>query len=136
MLIAIVVLTTLLGILLTSGKKKRMQFYSELYEFNEQLILNLKFTRSPIDKIAQQFNFIPDVMQGKKSFEGKDAEFIEDYFANLGKTDALSQIDYLNGRKPALSKLKDESAESYKKYGSLYVKIFFMVGVLFAILLA
>ena len=65
------------------------------YEFNEQLILNLKFTRSPIDKIAQQFNFIPDVMQGKKPFEGKDAEFIEDYFANLGKTDALSQIDYL-----------------------------------------
>lgn len=129
-------MTTALGILLSASKKKKMQVFSELYEFNEQLILNLKFTKSPVNKVAEGFKFVPDILQGKKVLDGKDGEFITDYAVNLGKSDALSQIDYLNGRKSALTKYRDESAETYKKYSSLYVKIFFMVGVLMAVLLA
>ncbi len=55
---------------------------------------------------------------------------------NLGKSDALSQIDYLNDRKATLAKCRDDSLSDYKRYGSLYVKIFFMIGVLAAVLLA
>ena len=113
-----------------------MQIFSELYEFNEQLLLNLKFSRKTIDKIAENFNFIPEILQGKRLLEGEDGEVIDDYFTNLGKSDALSQIDYLNERKVRLAKCRDESAEDYKKYSSLYVKIFFLIGVLMAILLA
>lgn len=89
-----------------------------------------------MDKVAQNFRLIPDVLQGKILLEGKDGEVVSDYVFNLGKSDALSQIDYLNERKVTLAKQRDESAADYKKYSSLYVKIFFLLGVLMAVLLA
>ena len=129
-------LTTSIGIFLSANKKKKMQVFGELYEFNDQLLLNLKFSRQPLKKIAEKFKFVPEMLKGERILEGEDGEIISDYVINLGKTDALSQIDYLNGRKAALEKYKNESAQEYKKYSSLYIKIFFMVGVLIAVLIA
>ncbi len=129
-------LTTSVGVFLSAKKKKRMQIFAELYEFNEQLLLNLKFSRRSMDKIAENFKFIPQMLSGEKLLDGKDGEFIEGYVFNLGKSDALSQIDYLNERKAVLIKFRDESSCEYKKYSSLYIKIFFLLGVLMAILLA
>ncbi len=127
---------TLLGVFLSAGKKKRYLVFLELYEFNEQLLINLKYSRKPLDEVAKNYKFMPAVIRGEKLLGGNDGAVISDYTTGLGKSDAMSQIDYLNDRKSALSKLKEESFSDYKKYGSLYVKIFFMVGVLLAILLA
>lgn len=113
-----------------------MQVFAELYEFNEQLILTLKFSMSSIEKIASPFKFMPDILKGKYPLSGEDADFIKDYTENLGKTDALSQVDYLSERKNLLKKYKEDSLADYKKYSSLYVKIFFLIGVLTAVLLA
>ena len=113
-----------------------MQVFAELYEFNEQLILTLKFSRASIEKIAASFKFVPDILKGESPLSGNDAEFLKDYTDNLGKTDALSQVDYLSERKTLLKKYKEESFTDYKKYNSLYVKIFFLIGVLIAVLLA
>ncbi|MDE6613654.1 MAG: hypothetical protein K2K28_03785 [Clostridia bacterium] len=113
-----------------------MQIFSELYEFNEQLILTLKFSRSSIDKIAQPFKFMPQILNGECKLNGYDSEVVRDYLENLGKTDALSQVDYLTERKTILKKYKEESFTDYKKYSSLYVKIFFLIGVMIAVLLA
>ena len=110
--------------------------FSELYEFNERLILTLKFTRSSIDQIAASFKFIPQILSGESILKGEDESFIRDYTCNLSKTDALSQVDYLSERKLSLKKYKDESFTDYKKYSSLYIKIFFLVGVMSAVLLA
>ncbi len=129
-------MTTSVGVFLSAKKKRRMQIFAELYEFNEQLLLNLKFSRQSIDKIAQNFKYIPDLLSGKILPEGKDGTVISEYVFNLGKSDALSQIDYLNERKAVLVKYRDESSDEYKKYSSLYVKIFFLLGVLMAVLLA
>ena len=125
-----------MGVLWSGNKKKKMQVFSELYEFNEKLILNLKFERAPLRTVAESFNYISQFLNGENVLDGKDGEVITEYMVNLGKTDAVSQIDYLNGRRMALAKCKDDSAAEYKKYGSLYVKIFFMIGVLMAVLLA
>ena len=121
---------------LSAGKKKRMEIFSELYEFNERLLINMKFSRKTLDKIACDFKYIPDIISGKKLLQGKDGEAIADYVTNLGLSDALSQIDYLNERKAYLTKFKDESLADYNKYKSLYIKIFFMLGLLAAVLLA
>ena len=130
------VLTTSIGPLLSANKKKRMQIFSELYEFNEQLILTLKFTRASMEKIAEPFKFVPEILDGKELISGEEGQFLKDYILNLGKTDALSQVDYLNERKVLLKKYKDDSFNDYKKYSSLYVKIFFLIGVMAAVLLA
>lgn len=135
-LIAITALISSIGVFLSSNKKKRMQVYAELYEFNEQLILNLKYSLSSIDKIAAPYKFVPDILKGENPLSEADAEFLKDYMENLGLTDALSQVDYLNERKVALKKYKDESLADYKRYSSLYIKIFFLIGVMTAVLLA
>ncbi len=127
---------TTLGVFFSANKKKRMQVFSELCEFNDQLIMNLKFSKNPLDKVAQNYKYIPTALKGGKLLDGKDGEVISDYFVNLGKSDAMSQIDYLNGRKELLVKYREESQTNYKRYSSLYVKIFFMIGVLMAVLLA
>ncbi len=121
---------------MSAKKKRRMQIFAELYEFNEQLLLNMKYSRLPMEKVAKNFKFMPEVLNGKILLEGKDGEIISDYVFNLGRSDALSQIDYLNERKTVLTKCRDESSNDYKKYSSLYIKIFFLLGVLMAILLA
>lgn len=126
----------MIGVFLSANKKKRMLVFSELYEFNEQLVMNLKFVRKPIDKVAENFHLVPRLLSGEKMLDGKDGEFISDYIFSLGKSDPVSQIDYLNERKAALTKYREESASDYKKYSSMYIKIFFMIGVLTAILLA
>ena len=113
-----------------------MQIFAELYEFNEQLILTLKFSRASIEKIAEPYKFVSEVLDGKDILTGDDGQFLKDYIQNLGKTDALSQVDYLNERKQILKKYKDESFTDYKKYSSLYVKIFFLIGVMAAVLMA
>ncbi len=127
---------TTLGVFLSANKKKKAVVFSELCEFNEQLIMNLKFNKSPLGEVAQGFKYVPMALNGEKVLDGNDGEVISDYFVNLGKSDAMSQIDYLNGRKEMLARYRDESQSNYKKYSSLYVKIFFMLGVLMAVLMA
>ncbi len=132
----VVGLTTSIGIFLSANKKKRMQVFAELYEFNEQLILSLKFSRASIDKVAAPFKYVSGILGGEKTVYGEDADFVSDYINNLGKTDALSQVDYLTERKALLKKYKEDSFTDYKKSSSMYVKIFFLIGVTIAVLLA
>lgn len=135
-LIAVVILTASIGVILSANRKKRMQVFAELYEFNEQLILTLKFSRASIEKVASSFKYVTEILKGDVPLSGEDGKFIIDYKENLGKTDALSQIDYLSERKSFLKKYKEESFADYKKYSSLYLKIFLLIGILIAVLLA
>lgn len=129
-------LTTALGVLAAASKKKRAQVFDELFQFNDKLILNLKFSRLPLQKIAEGFTYIPNLLNGENPLEGKDGEVVDDYLSSLGTTDAVSQVEFLNSRRNMLETMRSESAETYKKYSSLYLKIFFLVGVLIAVLLA
>lgn len=133
---AIAGLSAAMGILLSAEKKKKMAVFSELYEFNEQLLINLKYSKQTLDKVAKNFKYMPLILSGEKVLGGEEEEIIEEYIVNLGKSDSLSQIDYLNEKKPSLLKHKTQTAEDYKKYSSLYIKIFFMIGILIAVLLA
>lgn len=133
---AIIVLTTVVGYLLTGYKKKRAAVYSELYEFNERLLLNMKYGKERLQSLSSQFKYIDDVINGKDVLNGEDGIFLKNYAKNLGATDPQSQIDYLNERKNALKKVAEESSREYKKYSSLYIKIALMVGILIAVLLA
>ena len=131
-----IILTTSLGVLAANDKKLKMQIFSELYEFNERLIVNMKYGKRSIDSLVSEFKYMSEFLKGKRYFSGKENDFINDYLKNLGQSDAPSQIDYLNEKKNYIKKYKDESYDNYKKYASLYIKIFLMVGILIAVLLA
>lgn len=133
---AIIAATTAIGVLLSADKKKRAQVFAELYEFNERMLINLKFGKARMSQIAADFRYIPDILAGKSVLKGFDGQFIADYIKNIGVSDSSSQIDYLNERKATIKKLMEESGENYKKYSSLYIKIALMTGILIAVLLA
>lgn len=132
---AIVILSALLGIILTADKKKNMNVFAQFYEFNEKLLLNLKYGRIKVKEIASEYEYVQKALQGEHILKGEEDEFLQNYVANIGSTDTYSQVDYLNERKQNLKKYKDESEEVYKKYGSLYFKIALMIGILVAVLL-
>lgn len=129
-------LTTLAGYLLSIDKRKKAAVFAELYEFNEQLLLNLKYGKQRIETVSKPYKYVDDIIAGKQILSGEDGEFLKNYVKNLGGTDAISQIDYLNERKNTLKKMAEESAQNYKRYSSLYIKIALMLGILIAVLLA
>lgn len=122
--------------LLSADKKKRAAVFAELYEFNERMLINLKFGKQRISQIAADFKYMPDILAGKSILSGDDGQFISQYVKNIGVSDSSSQIDYLNERKQAIKKRMEESGENYKKYSSLYLKMALMIGILIAVLLA
>ncbi len=135
-LCAIIAATTAIGVLLSADKKKRAKVYAELYEFNERMLINLKYGKMRLSQLAGDFKYIPEALSGKQILKGDDGQFISEYIKSMGISDSLSQIDYLNERKASIKKRMEDSAENYKKYSSLYVKIALMIGILIAVLLA
>lgn len=122
--------------MLSARKKERAKIFSEFYEFNENLLLNLKYEKIKLKELAKRFPSVLRALDGQEVLSGDDGAFLRDYTQNIGKTDPKSQIDYLNGRREQLERLRNESAEEYKRYSSLYVKICLLAGILVAVLLA
>ena len=121
---------------LSAEKKKRKKVFGQFYDFNESLIVNMKYGRDKIYDVARKYDFVQMAMRGEAVLDGEEGAFLSDYVKNLGKTDALTQIDYLNERKDYLQKYRDKSQDDYKKYSSLYFKLSLMAGILVAVLLA
>lgn len=135
-LFVIVVLSGFLGVLLSAEKKKRAKVFDEFCEFNEKMLLNLKYGKSKVKEVYENYPYVRLVFAGKEVLKGEDGEFIAAYVRSIGTTDAQSQIDYLNERKIQLKKFRYESAANYKKYSSLYIKICLLGGILVAVMLA
>ncbi len=135
-LCAIIAGTTAIGVLLSADKKRRAGVYEELYEFNERMLINLRYGGRRVGEISSGCKYMADILAGKSVLGGEDDRFLREYSKSLGVSDSSSQIDYLVERRPQIKKLRDESAENYKKYSSMYIKIALMAGVLIAVLLA
>ena len=135
-LCAIVILSGGLGAAISREKKRDVKVLNEFCDFNEKLLLNLKFDRKKLSDIAEGYSFVKKAMNGEELIKGEAGDFIGSYLKNLGTTDAKSQIEYLTERGEELKKFRDNSLERYKKYGSLYFKLCLVAGILIAVLLA
>lgn len=132
----IIGLSGALGIAISAEKRRVAKVYEQFYSFNERLILNLKFGRERIEKVAEEFDFVKKALNGDKPVKGVAGDYLMDYVAQIGSTDALTQVEYLNEKKTELHSRMQESGDNYKKYGSLYFKLSILAGILIAVLLA
>ncbi len=121
---------------LSEEKKREMKIFAQFYEFNEKLIVNMKYGREKFESVAEGFEYVKRCLAGYCVVCGERGEFLKEYLEGIGSTDALTQLDYLNDRKVTLAKLRQESEEAFKKYGALYFKLCLMAGILVAVLLA
>lgn len=121
---------------LSADKKKQYKTICEFYDFNENLILNIKYERKRFDEVVKTYKNVEKAIAGQEVVGGEEGVFIKKYLKGIGTTDAQSQIGYLTEMKETLAKYKSESEKNYKKYGSLYLKLCIACGILIAVLLA
>lgn len=125
-----------MGTAISAEKRKEFKVFTQFYEFNEKLILNMKYEREKVKKVAEGYSYVEKAFSGGDVLNGAKGEFLRSYVNGIGESDALTQIDYLNAKKQELSEFKLKSEENFKKYGSLYFKLSIMAGILIAVLLA
>lgn len=135
-LLAIVVLSAMLGMALSNYLNKRMQIIGEFYDFNEKLLMNMKYGRNKLSEILKDYPEVEKAYIGEEVIGGEEGEFFKKYLSGIGVSDAYSQTEYLNEMKKTLSKFKSESEEKYKKYGPMYFKLCLAGGILIAVLIA
>ena len=65
----------------------------------------------------------------------EDKALVDNYFSMLGKADSMAQKAYFSSVKDVLKKAEADAISESKKYGDLYVKMGFLLGLLILILI-
>ena len=155
--IAIIAFTTFCGYLLAKKYRQRKLFFQQLREFNERFLCEVSYYKRPVKEFAARYAYhgefnllLHDFLnnldtdnphndflnEAQFSFlKTEDRRMIADYFLMLGRGDSSSQKSYFTSVKNELISLQKEADTACKKYGDLYVKLGFLCGLLFLILI-
>lgn len=125
-----------LGLAISAEKRKKTKVIEEFCQFNEKLIINVKYGREKISKVAEEYGYVKKAMEGAEVLKGAEGDFLKSYVSGIGKSDPTTQIDYLNERGETLKQYRQKFENDYKKYGSMYFKLSLLAGLLIAVLLA
>lgn len=158
LLIAIILICSYIGFGLSRYYFSRFKFFAELISFLEKADLDINFSKSKLLEIIANFKCsnkdlksILDeykiCLETGKSFEQADLfknikilkddekKIVYSFFAELGKLDVYNQTKSLENYKGKFSATLGSCEEEKKKYGSLYIKLGIIFGVLVALLL-
>lgn len=155
--IAIIAFTTFCGYLLAKKYRQRKLFFQQLREFNERFLCEVSYYKRPVKEFAVRYayrgefnlllhNFLHNLdtdnehnnflNEAQFSFlKTEDRRMVADYFLMLGRGDSSSQKSYFTSVKNELISLQKDADTACKKYGDLYVKLGFLCGLLFLILI-
>lgn len=154
----IVAFTSFCGYVFSKKYRKRKLFFNQLKIFNERFLSEISYYRRPLGEFISKYTYkgdFDDFLQSyfqtlrdneenallTLSFEefsfltNEEKAVVEDYFLMLGRGDSVSQKNYFSAVKEQITKLLTEAERSYKQYGSLYVKLGFLCGLLLLILI-
>lgn len=163
--ILIVCFTSFCGYVFAKKYREKMRFFSQFHEFNERFLSEISYYRRPVKEFVAKYpytgdfalllkDFISSLDREKKSaYAGEEKEFetadltfpdflteeergfARDYFFMLGRGDSGSQKAYFSSVKSFLSEYKSKSGEECKRYGDLYLKMGFLLGLLILVLI-
>lgn len=154
--IAIVAFTSFCGYLLAKKYRQKKHFFSQLALFNERFLSELAYFRRPIREFifaysysGEFFQFLNDSFYKNTQIsfhdilnsstyaflKGEEKVFVVNYFSMLGKADSIAQKAYFSSMKDMLKKAEIDAINENKKYGDLYIKMGFLLGLLILILI-
>ena len=156
--ISIILFSTLCGYLFAGKYRHRRLFFTHLNEFNQRFLNEIAYYRRPMTEFLFIYSYkgafgdllkvfydglsentslsrVKDSLNSFLFLKKEDCVVIENYFYMLGRGDSASQNTYFSSVKDTLSLLQKESEEIGKKYGDLYVKIGFLIGLFVLILI-
>ena len=126
--------------------------------FNERFLSELTYFRRPIQEFVFSYTYrgeflqlLCDYINGNKkknvsvqeilkkdaySFLKTDEKnIVSNYFSMLGRADSVAQRNYFTSMKEILKFSETEAIKNNQKYGTLYIKLGFLIGVLIVILI-
>ena len=156
--IAIVLFSTFCGYLFAGKYRQRKLFFTQFKEFNQRFLNEIAYYRRPIKEFFSSYPYkggfgevltafygglrdnassvrVKELIDSFLFLKKEDCTLIEDYFYMLGKGDSSSQNAYFSSQKDKLAQMQSESEEICKKYGDLYIKIGFLIGLFVLILI-
>ena len=157
--VCIVCFTSYCGYFFAKKYRIRKQFFIQLYEFNEFYLNEISYFRRPLPEIIKRktykgaflellngfFDLLNENTTKKSAIYEKVAAYdfltedekgaIGDYFSMLGAGDSASQKEYFNSVKSALGEYKNKSVADGEKYGGLFIKLGFLLGLTILILI-
>ncbi len=156
--VAIVAFTSFCGHLLAQKYRKRQLFFKQLKEFNERFLSEIAYYRRPLREFASNYSYQGEFQELLNDYftaidkrkpincifseneryrflKEEELRVIEDYFLMLGKGDSSSQKGYFSCVREKLHSFDEESEKDAKRYGDLFIKLGFLCGLLFLILI-
>ena len=156
--IAIVAFTSLCGYLLAKKYRQKKNFFTQMVVFNERFLSELTYFRRPIHEFVFSYTYHDEFLQLLKDYsranlkhnvnmheilndstysflKNDEKKIVLNYFSMLGKADSAAQKTYFSSMKEILRSAEIGAITNYQKYGSLYIKIGFLIGLLILILI-
>lgn len=148
--IVVIVLCTCFGYVLSLKYRKRHKYYADFSDFNIALKKEVSFSQHTICELidiktsnneSDFYLLLNNVISGKnfeislKYLSENERRFFFSYCKNIGSLDKLSQLDYLETVQKDIDDGKEKSDKDEKKYCALCIKLGFLIGLIFFIII-
>lgn len=159
LLCLIITCCTYVGFGLASYYRRRVKFFGDCISFANKMVVEINFKKNKLMQILTDFKTQcgTDFKSCLKSFEAyllsgsnmeenlffkkniclnsEEKNLIFCFFKSLGRYDVENQIKEVEGFKKSFETMLFDAQAENKKYGTLYVKLGLMAGLLIAIIL-
>ena len=153
--VTLLIFTSGIGYVFALKYRKRKQFFSQFYDFNERFLRELEYSRRPLTDFIQNCLYkgefsdllsiflmnsdiempLQDYFSSITFLKLDEEKTISQFFNELGKGDCESQKKVFGNYLKDLGHKKTETNSDYKKYAELYVKLGVLVGISIIILI-
>lgn len=138
----------LLGYLAAGKYRRRKSFFTQLCALNEAYLSELKFARRPLAQFLAANDLSGDFAKCVSGFTLKrraelsysyltqtEKNDLQEYFRTLGRGSSGAQSGYFSAQRDALAEKKRLAEQEAKERGALYLKLGFLAGLAFVILI-
>ncbi len=142
--VVILILCTIFGYIFSQKYVDRRKFYFDFLSFNKIFRTEIKYGKEPIEKVFSKIEDkkfyqycickLNDKEVNSPSFlKQEEVQFLNNYVNFIGKSDSISQENFINSSEGYLQEKYTNSINEEKKYKDLYVKLGFLIGLIFFI---
>ena len=145
---------SLVGLKLYKDSVNRVKYFEGVLSLINTLISEIQFRRQNLKSILRDFcdnNKTPFVVHVKEflthletneefkpsklHLKNEETEEVKHFFSSLGTSDSDTQLVVLDTYKVKFEELRKHYADRHKKYGSLYLKLSFLLGLALGIVI-
>ncbi len=138
---------TYIGYIFSEKYRKKAELIQYWNNFHQYYIKELEYSKKPLSDIIERFNQTNEFTALLNNYKMQciqiDISYITQeekselnkYISNLGRSDYKAQLEFYGYYTQLLREMVEQAIIKSKKYTDVYIKISFLIGLLFVILL-